>query len=84
MVYDVHLTVAVVGLERTSYTVFENAGVVEVCAIIYSPSLPCPIDHPFEVRLSTLDNSAGNVYITVLTTLEQYITLLYSCSCGLR
>ena len=34
------------GLEITSYTVFENVSVVEVCTIVYSPSLPCPIDHP--------------------------------------
>lgn len=55
----VHFTDAVVGLERTSYTVLENAGVVEVCTIVYSPYGPCPIDQPFEVRLSTNDESAG-------------------------
>ena len=43
----------------TSYTVFENVSVVEVCTIVYSPSLPCPIDHPFNVRFSTADSDAG-------------------------
>ena len=52
---------AVVGLERTSYTVAEDVsgGVVEVCSIVYSPNLTCPIVHPFEVSLSTDDGTAG-------------------------
>ena len=49
------------GLERTSYTVAENAGIVEVCVIVYSPRLPCPISQAFEVRFSTNNDSAGNV-----------------------
>ena len=50
------------GLERTSYTVSEAiVSMVEVCTIVYSPSLPCPIDHPFNVRFSTDDGTAGNV-----------------------
>ena len=51
---------AVVGLERTSSTVLENVGVVEVCAIVYNPSLPCPFGHSFNVQFSTGDGSAGN------------------------
>ena len=52
---------AVVGLERTFYQVSEDVGVVEVCAIVYSPdgTIPCPIAFPFDVSLSTNDNSAG-------------------------
>ena len=50
------------GLERTFYTVSESVGVVEVCTIVVrSPSLPCPIDHPFNVRFSTDDGTTGNV-----------------------
>ena len=49
------------GLERTSNTVTEDAGLVEVCAIVYVPILPCPIEYDFEVRLSTEDDSAGIV-----------------------
>lgn len=53
--------VAVVGLERTTYTVMEDVVAVEVCAIVYSPSPnnTCPINFPFDVRLSTSDDTAG-------------------------
>ena len=60
-VHEAYFTEAVVGLGRTSYTVLENVSMVEVCTIVYSPSLPCPIDHPFNVRFSTADGVAGSV-----------------------
>ena len=62
-VYNVHfsLLVAVVGLEKTFYQVSEDVGVVEVCAIVYSPTIDCPINFPFDVSLSTDDNTAGIV-----------------------
>ena len=50
---------AVVGLERTLYSVSEDVGVVEVCAIVYSPTIDCPIAFSFDVSLSTSDNTAG-------------------------
>ena len=52
-----------VGLERTFYQVMEDVGVVEVCAIVYSPDSgnTCPITFPIAVRLSTTDDTAGNV-----------------------
>ena len=50
---------AVVGLEKTFYSVTEDVGVVEVCAIVYIPTIDCPIEFPFDVRLSTRDGSAG-------------------------
>ena len=50
---------AVVGLEKTIYSVFEDVGVVEVCAIVYSPNIVCPIAFPFDVSLSTGDRTAG-------------------------
>ena len=53
------LSVAVVGLERTAYTVSEDVVVVEVCAIVYSPNNSCPINFPFDVRLATGDATAG-------------------------
>ena len=63
MLFVILLTVpsvaAVVGLDRTIYQVSEDAGVVEVCAIVYSPMSDCPIEFPFEVRFTTLDGSAG-------------------------
>ena len=54
-------TAAVVGLERTVYTVSEDDGIVEVCAIVTSPDIVCPIEFPFEVSLSTstTDGTAG-------------------------
>ena len=50
---------AVVGLEKTFYQVSEDVGVVEVCAIVYSPAIVCPIKFPFTVTLNTTDGSAG-------------------------
>ena len=50
---------AVVGLEVTFYQVSEDVGVVEVCSLVYSPTIDCPIEFPFDVRLSTRDGSAG-------------------------
>lgn len=47
------------GLERTLYSVSEDVGVVEVCAYVYSPTIDCPIEFPFNVSLSTTDGSAG-------------------------
>ena len=54
------LTVAVVGLERTSYQVSEGVNMLELCVIVYSPSIECPIEIPFNVNLFTSDNTAGN------------------------
>ena len=53
------LEVAVVGLERTFYQVSEDVGVVEVCAIVYSPDITCPIAFPFDVRLRAVNGFAG-------------------------
>ena len=50
---------AMVGLERTVYNVLENEGVVEVCAIVESPDIDCPIQFPFNVSLSTRNGTAG-------------------------
>ena len=41
------------------YSVSDDAGVVEVCAIVYSPAIDCPITFPFDVSLSTSDRTAG-------------------------
>ena len=34
---------------------------VEVCAIVYSPNIICPIEFAFNVNLATSDGSAGNI-----------------------
>ena len=59
MHYFVLLTVGVVGLERTFYRVSENPGVVEVCAVVYSQNVTCPIEFAFDINLLTTDGSAG-------------------------
>ena len=51
--------VAVVGLEQIFYSVSEDVGVVELCAVVNEPNIDCPIAFPFDVPLSTSDNSAG-------------------------
>ena len=50
---------AVVGLEETLYHVSEDVGVVEVCAIVYSPNIACPIAFPFNVTLTTANDTAS-------------------------
>ena len=71
------LPVAVVGLERTFYSVSEGDPVVTVCAVVYMPdtTVSCPISFPFSVALSTDDITARNlsVYI-VCTTLPSILT----------
>ena len=55
------LTVAVVGLEHTFYSVEEGPGaVVEVCAVVYQPTGSCPIGFDFTVDLTTSDITAGS------------------------
>ena len=59
---------AVVGLERTLYSVTEGEdSAVEVCAVVFRPGMnvACPITFPFEVSLSTGDLSAG-IYVLCL------------------
>ena len=49
------------GLERTLYQVFEDVGVVEVCAVVHTPRGNCPITFPFEVLLSTEDGTGAGM-----------------------
>ena len=44
--HDKYFAATVVDLERTLYQVSEDVGVVEVCAVVYSPSGACPITFP--------------------------------------
>ena len=50
---------AVVGLEKTFYRISEDAVLIEVCAIVYSPALDCPINFAFDIGFYTRDDSAG-------------------------
>ena len=47
-----------VGLERTFS---EGVGVVELCVVVYEPDINCPIEFPFNVRLSFADGAAGMI-----------------------
>ena len=66
------------GLEKTFYQVSEDVGVVEVCAIVYSPTIFCPISFPFNVSLSTGDDSAGITYTAVCLHDDCNTTYFYS------
>ena len=68
---------AVVGLERTIYQVLENVGVVEVCAIVYSPVIECPIQFPFDVRLTLFDDSAGKESIRMMKLMAYIISRFF-------
>ena len=48
-----------VGLEKTFYNISESVGMIEVCAIVHSPMVECPIEFPFDVRLTATNGSAG-------------------------
>ena len=42
----------------------EDVGVAEVCVVVYSPRLDCPIVFPFEILITTIDGidgGAGNL-----------------------
>ena len=63
--FDFYCIVAVVSLEETFYSVSEDVGAVELCAVISSPTVDliegfdCPVTFSFEVVLLTYDNTAG-------------------------
>ena len=51
---------AVVGWEKMSYHVYEDDGVVEVCAIVYTADNDeCPIPHPFDVIMMVSGPTTG-------------------------
>ena len=50
---------ALIGLENTSYTVLEDAGAVEICAVISFPEITCPVSYHFEVVIRTISGTAG-------------------------
>ena len=65
-----------VGLEETFYQVTEGVGVVEVCAVVYSPDIPCPINFPFSAVLSTKNDTAGiRVFLVCHSTVNSSLKL---------
>ena len=47
------------GLERTSHTVSESDEVVEICINAAGANTDCPSSDPFQLTLSTADQTAG-------------------------
>ena len=56
--------VAVVGLERTQYSVSEDVSAVEVCAVVTRPNIDCPIEFTFTVHFSAVNETAGCSYFS--------------------
>ena len=50
---------ATVGLDLPFYRVSEGRDLVQVCCSILEPSYTCPVPFPFDIQLSTDDQSAG-------------------------
>ena len=67
------------GLEKTFYQVSEDVGVVEVCVIVYSPSITCPVALSFDVILSTEDFTAGIVMKQQLSEIIISQSILFAC-----
>ena len=69
LLFAVLYTDAVVGLERTSYTVSGPVGSLEICAQVTSPQISCPIEFPFTVGLS-VESSAAGMSLILYATLD--------------
>ena len=67
------------------YTVSEDEGMVEVCAVVSFPSGSCPIQFPFDIRLETDDGTAGktlvNLLICIILQVCSYYRPLPKCVC---
>ena len=46
-------------------TVNEDVGMAEVCVVMNSPVIPCPVIFPFEILFTTSDVSAGKFELTL-------------------
>ena len=64
------------GLERTSYTVSESDEVVEICINAAGANTDCPSSDPFQLTLSTADQTAG----TATDSDSKQLTVQCSCS----
>ena len=53
--------VGLISLARTHYIVDEDSGSVAVCVNVSGPNDTCPIGFPFQLSLSPLKGSAGEV-----------------------
>ena len=74
LLFAVLYTDAVVGLERTSYTVSGPVGSLEICAEVTSPQITCSIEFSFTVGLS-VENSAAGMSVIQLNLRLEYTVL---------
>ena len=68
------------GLERTSYTVSESDEVVEICINAAGANTDCPSSDPFQLILSTADQTAGTAIELTATQNCDSIELIEPCS----
>ena len=65
LLFHCHITLcfsftdAVVGLEEGPQRVYDDVGVVQLCAVVTRPNINCPITFAFSVVIRTADGSAG-------------------------
>ena len=50
---------AILGLKNTLLTVTEDSEEAELCLLIESPLNDCPVPFPFQIYLSTFNDTAG-------------------------
>ena len=55
-------TAVEIGLVRSSYTVEEDVGQLEVCVHITNPRIGCPVAYQFSVLAITVTGSASKFY----------------------
>ena len=70
---------AVVGLDRILYNVSECVGVVEVCAVVISPDINCPIGFPFIVVIKTRPDTAGIIHVGESGSKSKFMTRVIIC-----
>ena len=76
------------GINPIFRQVKETGGFVEICAVVFQPTITCPVEFDFTVSLSTCDGSAGvynevailsisckNIVIIILFFLHKLATL---------
>ena len=63
-----------VGIEKPDYQVAEEAGSIQVCAVIRDPrDTSCPVNFSISVIFLTTDGSAGRANITIYTFDGMYV-----------
>ena len=70
----VTLAAAVVGLERTYYSVSESDGTLLVCAVLSDPSGTCPLNFTFIVDIQMSGGNAGKYRMYAL---QYFIFIMY-------